>query len=355
MNKSMKTSALGMVLIVLILMLSACGGSKANNSSGSPETGATSAQPSESAAAAQPSESASPEQSAEAAASFPRDVDSAFGKVTLDKKPLKVGLANWMLLEMLLPFDLKQAGITLPFSAANSSLESDVYKQYADKFEELKIIGENTQVNLEAMLAFQPDVIIAGSVSNKEIKQQLEQIAPTAWYDEEKINVRKDWTELLTYMGGVLGQEERAQELINDFRTKQSEGKEKLASRSDETVMFVQVRENAVYVMSAASIPQYYEGLGLTPPDAVKEMEAPSQISLEGLTVINPDHLFLGYFNWTDKSLAALTDEWQDSEVWKGLKAVKNNQVYPLNGELALGIGPIGQAYGIDTVIEAMK
>ena len=354
MNKNMKKSGMGIVLIVLILLLAACG-SNSDNSSGSPETGASAAQPSESAPSAQSSESAPPEQSAEATAGFPRDIDGAFGTVTLEKKPLKVGVANWMLLELLLPFDLSEGGITLPFSAANSSLESDIYKEYADKFDDLKIVGENTQVNLEAMLAFQPDVIIAGSVSNKEIRQQLEQIAPTAWYDEEKINVRNDWTELMTFMGGVLGQEERAQQLINDFHTKQSEGKEELAGRSDETVMLVQVRENAVYAMSYGSIPQYYDGLGLTPPDAVKEMGGPTQISLEGLTVIDPDHLFLGYFNLTDTSLAALTDEWQDSEVWKGLKAVKNNQVYPFNGELALGIGPIGQAYGIDTVIKALE
>ncbi|WP_135549380.1 ABC transporter substrate-binding protein [Paenibacillus cymbidii] len=78
-------------------------------------------------------------------------------------------------------------------------------------------------------------------------------------------------------------------------------------------------------------------------------------ITLEGLSAINPDHLVLGYFNWTDKSLPALTDDWQKSEVWKSLKAVKNNRVYGINGELALGIGPIGQTYGIDAVVNAMK
>ncbi|RKN75999.1 hypothetical protein [Paenibacillus ginsengarvi] len=61
----------------------------------------------------------------------------------------------------------------------------------------------------------------------------------------------------------------------------------------------------------------------------------------------------LGFFNYTNKA-PALTEEWQKSEVWKSLKAVKNNHVYSLNGELAMGLGPIGQQYGLETLIQAM-
>lgn len=336
----MRKSMLGIMMLAIVLVFAACG--SASESSKEEQSAADGA-----------SQSVKPSPEA-AATAFPRDIASAGGPVTIQKQPMKVGLASWTFMEMLFPFDVPSAGLTVPFAAAKSSLESELYKPYANKFKELKIVGENAQVNLEALLAYGPDVIVAGSKTNAAIKAQLEQIAPTVWVDEDKINVRQDWQQVVALLGSILGQEKRAQEVIDQFAAKQNEGKQKLAARSGETVLFVQVREKAVYVMNAASLPQYYNGLGLTPPDE-KNMPTTSQVTLEGLSVINPDHLVLGYFNWTDKSLPALTDEWQNSEVWKSLKAVKNNHVYALNGELALGIGPIGQTYGIDTVVNAMK
>jgi iron complex transport system substrate-binding protein len=154
-------------------------------------------------------------------------------------------------------------------------------------------------------------------------------------------------------IGSVLGQEKLAGELSANFAAKQKEGKQKLAAKNGESILFVQVREKAIYVMQPKGLGIYYEGLGLTSPNFAADMPANGQITLEGLSVINPDHLVLGYFNYTNKA-EALTDEWQKSEVWKSLKAVKQNHVYSINGELALGLGPIGQMYGLEALIKAM-
>lgn len=342
---NMRKSILGICVLILMLVLAACTSNNGNKEAGS----STEATASPSASTQQS------EQPSAAAPAFPRQVESAGGAITIEKQPLKIGLASWQLVEMLLPFDLSSAAITLPFASANSVLESDALKPYVDKFDQLEIVGEDTKVNLETMLAYAPDVIIAGSNTNKEIKAQLEQIATTVWIDEEKINIRNSWPEVVTLIGNIIGQEERAKEVIERFAALQQEGKEKLATHSGETVLFVQVREKAVYVMPPSGLTRYYEGLGLTPPPNTENLPAYGQITLEGLSEINPDHLFLGHFNYTNKSLAALTDDWQNSEVWKSLKAVKNNRVYPLNGELSLGLGPIGQTYGLETIIASMK
>jgi len=336
----MRRSMLGIMMLAIVLVVSSCG-----SGSGGTKDGGASASP----AAQSVKPSPEPTESA-----FPRDITSAGKMLTIQKQPLKVGVASWTFMEMMFLFDVPSVGLTVPFAAAKSSLESEVYKPYADKFKELKVVGESAQVNLESMLAYAPDVIVAGSKTNAAIKDQLEKIAPTVWVDEEKINVRQDWQQVVSLFGNVLGQEKRAKDAIDQFAAKQNEGKAKLAAHNGESVMFAQVREKAVYVMSADSLPQYYKGLDLTPPSD-KGMAATAMITLEGLSAINPDHLVLGYFNWTDKFLPALTDDWQKSEVWKSLKAVKNNHVYGINGELALGIGPIGQTYGINALVNAVK
>ncbi len=348
----MRKNSIILCFLVLLLVLTACTANKqekesANTANGGKETASASIVPSE-----------SPQQSTEpngAEPVFPREIESVGGKVTIEKQPVKVGLASWTLLEMLLPFDQLSAGITVPFAAKNSVLESEELKHYIDRFEQLEIVGESTKVNLEAMLAYAPDVIIAGSNTNQDVKEQLEQIAPTVWLNETNLDIRNQWPEVVTWFGTLLGQEERAKEVVDSFAAKQIEGKEKLAIRNGETVLFVQVREKAVYVMPPSTMKLFYDGLGLTAPDDLEDLPSYGQITLEGLQEINPDHLFLGYFNYTDKTLEAITDEWEQSEVWKSMKSVKNNHVYAINGELALGVGPIGQTYGLDKVIEAME
>ncbi|WP_167278929.1 ABC transporter substrate-binding protein [Paenibacillus lupini] len=129
--------------------------------------------------------------------------------------------------------------------------------------------------------------------------------------------------------------------------------KEKLADL-DGNVAFVQVRENEVYLQGTAYLKPYYEGMGLKAPtsDAMSEGE---KLSLEGLSALDPDYLFLGYFNYSDKTLPAATDQWENSEVWKKLKAVSNNHVYSINGELALGYGPIGNNYGVKAILDSLQ
>ncbi|WP_246132133.1 ABC transporter substrate-binding protein [Paenibacillus hemerocallicola] len=343
----MSRKAIGMfAMIFMILLAAACSSSQQaqepnDTAAGSGDTAA--------GAAAQPKEASKTDDT------FPRKVESAGGGVTIEKRPQKVALASWQLVEMMLPFDQPSVGVTLPFAAANSVLESEQLKPHVDKFKEFKIVGEGTKVNLEALLSYGPNLIIAGSKTNLAIKEQLEQIAQVVWIDEESINTRTEWPKVVSLIGSFLGQEKRAAELIEKFAATQKAGKQKLAVRQGESVLFVQVRDKAVYVMQPNTLLPYYDGLGLTLPKTSENMPANGQITLEGLSVINPDHLVLGYFNYTNKSLAALTDEWEKSEVWKSLKAVKEKQVYALNGELAMGLGPIGQQYGLESIIKAME
>lgn len=342
----MSKKAVGMIILILMLVLiAAC---SSGQQAQTPNDTAAKSGENASGTAAQSKEDA------KADTAFPRKVESAGGSITIEKRPEKVALASWQLVEMILPFEQPSVGVTLPFTAANSVLESEQLKPYVDTFKEFKIIGEGTKVNLEALLSYEPDLIIAGSKTNLAIKEQLEQIAQTVWLDEESVNTRTEWPKVIALIGSVLGQEKRGEELVAKFEATQKAGKQKLAAKQGESVLFVQVREKAVYVMQPNTLLQYYDGLGLTQPKTAENMPANGQLTLEGLSVINPDHLVLGYFNYTNKALPALTDDWEKSEVWKSLKAVKANQVYAVNGELSMGLGPIGQQYGLESLIQSM-
>lgn len=330
------------MLVIWVALLTACGGSTGHSGqSGAPETHEGSA------------ESSAGSTGDSSNASFPRTIADATGEVAIKKQPKKVALVHWGLSDVMLTFDLDTVAITLPFTSVQSVLKTDVYKPYVNKHREIAIVGENTGVNMEAVLAYEPDLIIAGSSTNKNQLGQLGQIAQTIVIDEEKTNVFEDWKAVMTQFGRILGQEENARAFIAAFDKRTQEAKAKLAGVGG-TVVFVQVREKNMWLSSPTTLSLYYAGLGLKPPEAPMMKEG-GQLSLEGLSQLNPDHLFLGHFNYEDPTLPAVTDEWKKSEVWKQLKAVQQGQTYPFNGQLALGFGPIGKAYGIDAILKAIK
>ncbi|MDO3410971.1 ABC transporter substrate-binding protein [Saccharibacillus sp. CPCC 101409] len=323
--------------LLLILLLSACSGTPAPASG----TEADSAPPAESS-----------DTTTEAAA-FPRTVEAANGSVVVERKPERVAVVHWGCVDSILLFDLPSLGLTLPFTQSDSSLGSDTYKPYIDRVDELAIVGENTTVNLEALLAYKPDLIIAGSAINAEQLEQIEKIATTVVLDENQTDVWTDWPSVVTKFGEILGQEEIARQFIGSYQSRLAEARAQLADTAG-SAAFLQVRADTAWLGGTKTLTPYYDkGLGLTPLDDPAAADG-SELSLEGLAKLDPDYLFLGYFNYDNPDAASVTDEWEKTEVWKSLQAVKENRVYPLNGILAMGYGPLGHLYGIEAVTDAL-
>ncbi|ACS99375.1 ABC transporter substrate-binding protein [Paenibacillus sp. JDR-2] len=330
----------------LALLLSACGGNNGGNGNNAGNKTNNAGQTNE--ATSTPEATGTPD-----AAKFPRTIKDANGEVTIKEQPKKIAVVHWGYADSLLLFNVDSVGLALPFTEKQSVLHSDEYKPYVDKVKDIQIVGENTQVNMEKLLAYAPDLIIAGNAVNKDIAAELTKIAPTVVIDEQQTDVFSNWPALVTKFGEILGQEDVAEQYVSKYNADLAAAKEKLASL-DGNVAFVQVRENEVWLQGTNYTKQYYVGMDLKAPtsDAMADGE---KISLEGLSALDPDYLFLGYFNYSDKTLPAATDQWENSEVWKKLKAVANNHVYSINGELALGYGPIGNSYGVQAVLEALQ
>lgn len=349
-------------LICLMLLVSACSGANntgnpgASGSSDNTSSGAAGTDNASSGAGTEGAPSANNAASGNAGtekAAFPRTIKTANGDVTIQAQPKRVAVVNWGYVEPILVFSLPSVGLALPFTEAQSSLKSEAYKPFVANFGDIETVGENTQVNMEKLLAYAPDLIIAGNATNKDITAELAKIAPTVMIDEQTTDVWTDWPALVAKFGEILGQEDTAAQYVAQFDDLLKSAKEKLAGLNG-SVAFVQVRDKTVWLQGTKYMPEYYEGMGLTPPSSEVMTADGGELSLEGLTKLDPDYLFLGYFNYDDKSMPAATDEWEKIGVWNTLKAVKNKHVFGFNGALGLGYGPIGQTYGVKAVLDAL-
>src|SRR5690606_8459973 len=97
---------------------------------------------------------------------FPRTIMAANGEITIEEEPRKVAVVHWGYTDSLLLFNLESVAAALPFTEKQSVLSTESYKPYVDRLAELVIVGENTAVNLEALLDYEPDLIIAGNSVN---------------------------------------------------------------------------------------------------------------------------------------------------------------------------------------------
>ncbi|GAA3746301.1 iron complex transport system substrate-binding protein [Spinactinospora alkalitolerans] len=88
----------------------------------------------------------------------------------------------------------------------------------------VEILSDSAEISLEAVAAADPDLIVAGGVGRpmaaaEELHDRLGEIAPTVFLDSSD----NDWQEQLTALGGVLGAEDRAEELIDGYEERVTE------------------------------------------------------------------------------------------------------------------------------------
>ncbi|QNK58797.1 iron-hydroxamate ABC transporter substrate-binding protein [Paenibacillus sp. PAMC21692] len=207
----------------------------------------------------------------------------------------------------------------------------------------------------EAVLSFDPDLIITGMASTVEGDKynQYSQIAPTFTLGDE---VNGDWRQALLKVGEVLGKAEQAQQVLADYETKAAEAKATIQSKAaGQSAAALWLTGNNFFVVSdtQSSGAVLYGELGLEVPATVKEIADASEfswnsISLEKLAQLDADHIFL--INSDGDGAEALKDP-----VWQGIPAVKNGNIHEFGADTSwLYTGPIANGQMIDNVLASV-
>lgn len=314
--------------VFLIALLSGCGGTPENNSTSVLE----STSDTEESSTAQPAENDE--------AAFPRTYTDARGKkVTIEKKPERIAVTTWMITEKLLAIDV-------PPVAADTVETMSAWASMKEYFEKYQIEDLGTEVNLEKLLELKPDLILA-TQANENIYDKLEAIAPVIVFD---VNLMfGDWQTSTREVAKAVGEEEAAEDFIADMMTQIAKAKEKI-SIEGKTVGFLRLWSKTIYSMGVETCAAYYDedkGLGLAIPE-----EWPEEIgglSLEALTEINPDYIFI-----SSTEDEVYMEELSKNAVWNSLTAVKEGHVYPIDLS-ALSGGALASKYGIEVVVEALS
>lgn len=299
-------------LLVLMLVLSACGGETAEKSG---ESAVNNAAESTNAASGNSSE----EKTVEAEA---------------DTKVVK-----YLDQEYILPAHTERIVITGAVEAMEDSIILDVNPvgaiSFAGKFPPLfesitqnaQSIGEKTEPNFEAILSMKPDVILGSSKFKPEVVEQLNKIAPTIPYS----HISTNWESNLRLLGELSGKQEQAEQEITKYKADLEVAKELIGdSLKERKVLAMRVRAGEMYIYPAAVFfnPVLYEDLGIAVPDEVAAAEAQELISKERLAEMNPDYLFVQFSPDENRETPNVWEELQQDPILKNLDAFKNGKVF---------------------------
>lgn len=307
-----------MLFIVLaLLVIAGCGSANSNGDGGG---GKTPAAPQNGASAGQPN-SADSGTNGTAAIPAERTINHAMGTATIKKTPERVVYLFQSMTDVGVALGVKPVG-------AVESIDQKPWFQYLGDMSGVQNLGNESQPNLEAIIALKPDLILATVSRHEKIVPQLEAIAPTVVTAD-----LADWKDNLRLAAEAMGREQQADKIMQDWNKRVAEFKEKMGPKlATTTVSVIRVqRDNSVKVYLKGFPGLFMRELGLGVPKAQQV-----EFSGSGLDITSKEHIpqfDADYiFDVTtplpgQENVPKLQEEWTSHPLWKNMSAVKNGKL----------------------------
>lgn len=287
-----------------------------------------------------------------AGAAQARTLDTAFGEVEVEGTPERVVTLYEGALDAALA-----AGIT-PLGAVTTR-GGDNVAEYVEAHlgdDRPAIMGVVREINIEAVLAQQPDLILAPAQLSDEQYQLLSRIAPTVVPHTQPL-AADNWEAEARLYGEALNREEAIEKAIAAVDQRTAELAEALAAADvSGTAFLVRWMPGGPMVMSENLIATGLldrVGLDVQGADLIGERGVHSDVlSLENLAQVDGDWLFLATLN--EDGQQAL-DAAKQSPAFTRLNVVQREQVVPVNGQLwSSANGPLAAQAILDDIEAAL-
>ncbi|MFG0217032.1 iron-hydroxamate ABC transporter substrate-binding protein [Brevibacillus porteri] len=242
--------------------------------------------------------------------------------------------------------NLLALGITPTGSVIGGDVK-DFLPHVKDRLTDTKKLGVVADPDMEALLALKPDVIYLDEKYAGADLAKYEKIAPVQVFNLDE----GTWRDHLKKTGELVNRQQQAEDFMKDYDAQAERVKAMIEKKigKDATVMAVRVTAKEVRVMGMKRPmgPLLYNDLGLKPANGVEKInKAYEAVSQEVLPDFDADAIFLIVNK--DGDAQKIGKQLQENPIWQGLKAVKNNHVYVLNGQPWLDYSSLGHKIALD-------
>lgn len=300
---------------------------------------------SSSLAISEKTEAASSQTEVSESAQWPRTiVDAGEHEITLDQQPNRIVILHSNYLEYFLALGIP------PIASAGASVGTA--QQALDTYEtlipykgtaEIMDIGSAREINLEAVLEAQPDVIVtfAGHGGLDQIYDQLMKIAPVILLD-----FSDTWQNQTRTCAEIVGKEDIAEKLIQETEQAIEHAKNSL-SEQDKTVALFRTNGGTAFVGRGNK--SYYEAFGIKAPETYTF--GYETFSLEAVAGMNPDYIiFQDYISISE----GFVQSQEGSSVWGNMDCVKAGNILYFDDSLNT-FGPLAMRLTAEKLEVAIK
>lgn len=234
-----------------------------------------------------PGTSAPPEGSASGA--WPREITHDAGVTTLLAEPLRIVSTSPSITGTLLAVNAPVVATSAAFVTEMTD-NKGFFAQWADVADErgVEVAYPNLDLDLDAVDALEPDLIIGAVSGGDTVLEQYEQlsdIAPTVLLNY----ANPSWQELTLAIGEITGREEEAEQVLADFNAFLAEQASALSLPPQPVTILSYLGSEGGWVLDADS--QHATLLTELGFDYREVSEVEDSKSRQGLTVVSPENL----------------------------------------------------------------
>lgn len=299
MFKNKKIFTLFLLSIVTSLLLAACGNNSGNNASKDNEGNGDA-----------PKEETS------------YTVEHAMGTAEIKGTPEKVIILTNEGTEALLAMGVK------PVGAVQSWLGDTWYDHIKSDMEGVEVVGTESAVNLEAIAALKPDLIIGNKLRQEDVYEQLNAIAPTVFAE----TLKGDWKENFALYSKALNKEEEGKKVMDDFDSRVASMSEELGDKLEQEVSVVRFTAGNVRIYQKDSFSGIIlDQLGFARPESQNVDNFMVEATKETIPAMEGDIMFHFSFETGDGEATKVKDEWLKDPLFQNLEVVKAGNVHEVS------------------------
>ncbi|MGJ7920147.1 ABC transporter substrate-binding protein [Neobacillus sp. LXY-4] len=250
-------------------------------------------------------------------------VQHAMGETTLDKTPERVVILTNEGTEALLSM-----GVT-PVGAVQSWTGDPWYDHIAKDMKDVQVVGVESQVNVEAIAALKPDLIIGNKMRQENIYEQLTAIAPTVFAE----TLRGDWQENFKLYAKALNRQEKGQEVLKQYEERIADLKGELGDKLSMKVSMVRFMTGDVRIYHKDTFSGVIlDQLGFARPESQNVNDfAERNVTKERMPAMDGDILFYFTYDTGDGGATQLEKEWTEDPLFKNLEVSKQGNVHKVD------------------------
>lgn len=252
-------------------------------------------------------------------------IEHAMGTTDVTCPPQRVVTLGQGATDTTLALGIQPVGVVDPWGG-------EWYAYIAEQVQGIPSVGSETQPNLEAISALQPDLILGSKLRHQAIYEQLSAIAPTVFAE----TIGRAWKDNVPLYASALCREDQGRELLADWQERVNDFQEQMGDRLATEVSLVRFRDDEVRIYTTGFPGSVLRDAGLSRPESqqVENWETSPQVltlSKEQIPLMDADTMFYMVSNWGDEAGTEVQTEWTDHPLWQTLQVVQDGEVHPVD------------------------